>query len=156
MEDIHLVANKASTPLQRWEHSLEQPVALLVLPIFALANADIAIDPGSLAKDILAPESAGIITGLVIGKFAGITLMTWAALRTGIGSLSQDLSLRHIAGIGLLAGMGFTMSIFISNIGFSDLPDAAENTKTAVLLASLISGVSGYFWLRHVASTDNK
>jgi NhaA family Na+:H+ antiporter len=148
VERVQDTAQEASTPLRRWEHSLEYPVALLVMPVFALANAGIPIEPGSLPALWNDPLTLGIVVGLVLGKAAGISSATWLALRLGLGRLPAGISLRHIAGIGLLGGMGFTMSIFIAGLTFANDPDALVGAKTAILLASLVAGVSGYLWLR--------
>lgn len=148
VERVQDTAEKASTPLRRWERILEYPVALLVMPVFALANAGIPIEPGGLAGLWHDPLTLGIVLGLVLGKGLGITFMAWLALRLGLGRLPEDMTLRHIAGIGLLGGMGFTMSIFIAGLSFASDPDALLVAKMAILLASLIAGVSGYLWLR--------
>jgi NhaA family Na+:H+ antiporter len=94
------------------------------------------------------PLSLGIVLGLVAGKSIGITLMAWLAIRLNLGRLPQDVNMRHIVGIGLLGGMGFTMSIFIAGLGFASSPEALVNAKGAILLASLVAGLSGYLWLR--------
>lgn len=151
VERVQQTAEKASTPLRRWEHALEHPVALFVLPVFALANAGIPINVSALSTLWTDSLSLGIILGLVAGKATGISLLTWIALRLKLGSLSQGLSMHHIIGIGLLGGMGFTMSIFISGLGFTNNPEALLTAKTAILLASLIAGLSGYLWLRFIA-----
>ncbi len=141
-------AEKASTPLRRWERALEHPVALFIMPVFALANAGIPINLqalGNIASDKL---SLGIILGLVFGKSMGITLLAWLALRLKLGRLAKGVTLQHILGIGLLGGMGFTMSIFISGLSFGNSPETLVTAKTAILLASLVAGLSGYLWLR--------
>jgi len=147
VEKVQDTAEKATTPLRRWERALEHPVALLVMPIFALANAGIAIDSqtlNSLWHDRLA---LGIALGLVLGKPLGIVLFTWLALRLRLGRLPQGVNMRHIIGIGLVGGMGFTMSIFITGLGFSDSPALMAEAKITILLASLAAGLLGYGWL---------
>lgn len=157
VENVQSMAEKASTPLRRWEHALEHPVALFVLPVFALANAGIPVDFSSLPTLLSEPLSLGIILGLVVGKTIGISLLAWLALRLKLGRLSQGLNMHHIIGIGLLGGMGFTMSIFISGLGFASTPEALLTAKTAILLASLVAGLSGYLWLRlHIGLADDK
>jgi NhaA family Na+:H+ antiporter len=147
-ERVRDTVEKATTPLQRWERYLESPVALLVMPIFALANAGIPIRLESLYGLWSEPLALGIMLGLVLGKVIGITFMTWLSLQLGLGQLSKGVQLRHIAGIGLLGGMGFTMSIFITNLGFESEPATLVTAKTAILFASLVAGVAGYLWLR--------
>lgn len=148
VEQVRKTAGTAMTPLRRWENALEHPVVLFVLPLFALANAGIATNPESLSATGTHVLGLGIILGLVAGKSIGITLFTWLALRLKLGGLPRDVNMRHIVGIGLLGGMGFTMSIFITGLGFADNPETLVTAKTAILLASLLAGLSGYLWLR--------
>jgi NhaA family Na+:H+ antiporter len=148
VERLQETAEKATTPLQLWERALEHPVALLVLPLFALANAGIEVEPGTLPTLLLDPLAAGIVLGLVIGKAAGIGLASSAVLLLGRGRLPGGMSLYHTIGVGLLGGMGFTMSIFIAALGFGEDPDQLVTAKTGVLVASLIAGICGYLWLR--------
>jgi NhaA family Na+:H+ antiporter len=147
-ERVQDTVEKATTPLQRWERYLESPVALLVMPVFALANAGIPIKLQSLSGLWSEPLALGIVLGLVFGKAIGITLMTWLSLRLKLGQLSEGVHMRHIAGIGLLGGMGFTMSIFITNLGFESQTATLVTAKTAILFASLVAGVAGFLWLR--------
>ena len=147
-ESIQDTVEKATTPLKRWERYLERPVALVVMPVFALANAGIPIDVQALPGLWSDPLTLGIVIGLLLGKVSGITFMTWLSVRTGLGQLSAGVQMRHIAGIGLLGGMGFTMSIFIASLGFTTEPGTLVAAKTAILLASLLAGISGFLWLR--------
>jgi NhaA family Na+:H+ antiporter len=147
-ERVQDTVEKATTPLQRWERYLESPVALLVMPVFALANAGIPVSLQAVTGMWTEPLALGIVLGLVLGKAAGITFMTWLSLKLGLGQLSGDMQMRHIAGIGLLGGMGFTMSIFISNLGFTSEPATLVTAKMAILVASLIAGIAGFLWLR--------
>jgi len=142
------MVEKATTPLQRWEGYLETPVALLVMPVFALANAGIPVSLQALSGLWSEPLAQGIVVGLVLGKGIGITSMTWLSLRLGPGQLPPGVQMRHIAGIGLLGGMGFTMSIFITNLGFTAEPATLVTAKTAILLASLVAGIAGFLFLR--------
>jgi len=148
VETLQDTAEKASTPLRRWERALASPVALLVMPVFALTNAGIPIRAESLSALWVEPLTLGIILGLVLGKVLGITLMGWLALRLGLGRLPGEMSPGHLAGIGLLGGIGFTMSIFVANLSFGDDAAALVAAKTAILLASFVAGISGYLWLR--------
>ena len=155
-ERVQETVEKATTPLQRWESYLESPVALLVMPVFALANAGIPVNLQSLAGLWTDPLAQGIVMGLVLGKGIGITSMTWLSLRLGLGQLPAGVEMRHIAGIGLLGGMGFTMSIFITNLGFESAPDILVTAKSAILIASLAAGVSGFLWLWLQGRTPHK
>jgi NhaA family Na+:H+ antiporter len=124
------------------EHQLAQPVALLILPLFALANTNIAFEWTMLAG-MASPLGLGIIAGLVAGKPIGIVAMAWAAVKARVGKLPDGANWIHIIGLGLLAGIGFTMSIFISLLSFTDGVLQTE-AKFAVLVASVLGAVLGY------------
>ncbi|MCU7906483.1 MAG: Na+/H+ antiporter NhaA [Candidatus Thiodiazotropha sp. (ex Epidulcina cf. delphinae)] len=138
---------KVETPLQRLEHGLHLPVAFLVIPVFALINAGIPIDMAGLGATLAHPVTLGVGLGLVLGKFIGIAGACWLALRLGIGELPAGTRFTQIAGVALLGGIGFTMAIFIAELGFEGQPEYLLMTKTGVLIASLLAGVSGFFWL---------
>ncbi len=141
--DAHLV----ETPLQRLEHAWHLPVALLVIPLFALANAGIPLHFQTLGTTLSHPVTLGVGAGLVLGKFIGITGASWLALRLGIGQLPRGTTLAQIAGVALLGGIGFTMSIFIAELAYSTQPDLLLMAKTGILAASLLAGALGYVWL---------
>lgn len=140
------------SPSVKLEHSLIKPVSFLILPLFALANTGIIFSDGWYSG-IFSNNSLGIITGLVIGKPAGILLFSFLAIRTGLGNLPSDIDFRHITGAGILAGIGFTMSIFITLLAFTDA-EVMVNSKIAVLLASLISGTVGFLFLRSTSGSS--
>ena len=140
-------AQQVGTPLQRLEHAWHLPVAFLVIPIFALFNAGIPIEFGALAATLSHPVTLGVALGLVLGKFIGISGTSWLALKLGIGQLPADTSFNQIAGVSLLGGIGFTMAIFIAELGFSAQPELLLMAKTGVLAASLLAGISGFLWL---------
>ncbi len=135
------------SPSHRLEHALHKPVAFLILPIFALANTGIIIGSG-WGEQLLAANSLGIILGLAVGKPIGIVLFTFAAVSIGLCRLPLDLAWRHVLGAGLLGGIGFTMSIFITNLAFTGQAELINATKMAILTASLIAGVLGFGWLK--------
>ena len=157
----------ADSPLHRLEHILHPWVAFLIMPVFALANAGIVIN-AELLGALATPLALGIILGLVIGKPLGIFAATWLGEKLGLGSLPTGVRWRHILGAGVLAGMGFTMSIFITTLAFSasghaelfgmrlaspalmaaDTETITSLAKLAILVASTIAGVVGYFILR--------
>ncbi len=134
-------------PAQLLERKLHIPSAYLIIPIFALANAGIPIDFSALGSTITQPVTLGIAAGLVLGKLIGIAGFTWIAVQLGFISLPQGLNFKHIIGVSLMAGIGFTMSIFIAELGFANSPEDLLMAKTGVLLASLIAGLSGFLWL---------
>lgn len=135
------------SPSHRLERFLSKPVAFLVLPIFALANTGIQIEP-KLINSLNSLNSVGIIAGLVVGKPLGIFLFSFLVVVTGLCRLPSDLQWRHILGAGLLGGIGFTMSIFITNLAFAGNAELIDTAKLAILLASLTSGLLGLAWLR--------
>lgn len=133
----------------RLQHFLHKPVAFVILPIFALANTGIVFEPG-WTKSFGTKNTLGIMSGLVLGKPIGILLFCYAAVKSRICRLPAEVDWKHIAGAGMLAGIGFTMSIFITLLAFND--DATiVNSKIAVLSASVIAGVAGFVFLKLLA-----
>jgi NhaA family Na+:H+ antiporter len=155
-ESIQDTVEKATTPLKRWERYLERPIALVVMPVFALANAGVPIEVHTLPDLWLDPLTLGIVIGLLLGKVTGITFMTWLSVQLGLGQLPTGVQMRHIVGIGLLGGMGFTMSIFIASLGFTTKPETVVAAKTAILFASLLAGISGFLWLRFLGHVSGE
>lgn len=143
-----------SSPSHRLENALHKPVAFLILPLFALANTGVILD-GSLLSYLLEPNSLGIIGGLVIGKPVGILSCTLLALWLGWCVLPEDLSWHHVLGAGMLGGIGFTMSIFITNLAFSTQSEMIDASKLAVFVASLAAGVLGAVWLAWVGKRSS-
>jgi len=148
VEDVRVAAEKTTTPLRRWERALDQPISLFVMPLFALANAGIPLNHSMFTGFLSNKLEIGIVMGLVVGKSFGISLFTWLAIRLRIGHLPSGLTMRHVIGLALLAGIGFTMSIFISNLAFISNHEALLNAKASILTASFIAGLAGYLWLR--------
>ncbi len=146
-----VVADDADSPSHRLEHMLHKPVAFLILPIFALANTGIVIGAG-WAQELLSANSLGILLGLGIGKPIGIVLVTFVAVAIGVCRLPLDLAWRHILGAGLLGGIGFTMSIFITNLAFAGQAETINASKMAILLASFGAGVLGFVWLKFMGA----
>jgi len=135
------------SPSHRIERWLHNPVAYVILPLFALANTGVVID--SIALKLLGgANSLGIGLGLIIGKPLGIVLMCWLAVKSGLCQLPEQVRWGHVAGAGLLGGIGFTMSIFITNLAFASAPMMIASSKLAVLVASLVAGLLGLLWLR--------
>ncbi|MBA3257535.1 MAG: Na+/H+ antiporter NhaA [Pyrinomonadaceae bacterium] len=136
-----------ASPSHRLEHFLHKPVAFIILPIFALANTGIVIGAGAL-QSLATTNSLGIILGLAIGKPIGITLVSFIAVSIGLCRLPLDLNWKHVFGAGLLGGIGFTMSIFITNLAFVGESTVINASKMAILLASLTAGTIGFLWLK--------
>lgn len=142
-----LPTNKGSnpSPLERLEHILVKPVNLLIVPLFALVNTNITFQ-SEMVGGLTSPLGLGIILGLVVGKTAGIFLTSWICVKSGLAKLPELSRWPHIFGVAMLGGIGFTMSIFVSLLSFSD-PLYIEEAKLAVLVGSLVAGISGYLFL---------
>ena len=126
---------------------MEGCLAFIILPIFALANTGIVVGADWM-QDLTSTNSLGIAAGLIAGKPLGVTLLCFVAVAGGICRLPPDLKWAHLIGAGILGGIGFTMSIFITNLAFSGSPETINASKMAILLASLIAGTTGFLWLK--------
>ncbi len=142
-EGVQLV----QAPAQILERQMHMPSAYLVIPIFSLANAGIPIDWSSLGGIITNTVSIGVAAGLVGGKLIGIAGLSWVAVKLGLASLPRGLNFNHIIGVALMGGIGFTMSIFIAELGFAHHAEDLLMAKTGILLASFVAGISGFLWL---------
>ncbi|RYZ54175.1 MAG: Na+/H+ antiporter NhaA, partial [Sphingobacteriales bacterium] len=129
----------------RLEHALHDPVSFIILPLFALANTAILL-PGNFGSILGSPVNYGILCGLVIGKPLGIFLFSRAAVAFNLTTLPGDLKWMHVLGMGMIAGVGFTMSIFMSTLAFG-IPEVQTIAKVSVLIASLIAGIAGFVFL---------
>ncbi|NGF58126.1 Na+/H+ antiporter NhaA [Parapedobacter sp. SGR-10] len=134
------------SPLERLEHALTKPVNFLIIPLFAFANTNITLE-SEMVHGLTAPLGLGISFGLLLGKPIGIFLTSYICTKLKISTLPEGSSWRHIIGVGLVAGIGFTMSIFIAILSFSDALHIAE-AKLSILITSLLAGVLGYLFLR--------
>ena len=148
-------AEDETSPSHRLEHLLHRPVAFAVLPAFALANTAIVIHPG-WGQDLLSANSIGIIAGLAIGKPLGILLLSLLAVLSGLCRLPDDVTWRHVAGAGMLGGIGFTMSIFITNLAFPGNEELINASKMAILAASVAAAALGFLWLRLAPSSRRR
>jgi len=152
-QTLEVIAERIQTPLQRLERSLNPWVAYLVVPIFALANAGVGLG-GNLAEALTHPIALGILGGLVLGKPLGITLFSWLAVRLGIADLPQGVSWRQLFAASWLAGIGFTMSLFIASSAFAGA--LLDTAKTSILAASLLAGSIGFGLLLLTSSTHEE
>jgi len=123
------------------QHFLHKPVAFIIVPIFALVNTAILI-PSNVVSSLSSSNSLGIIIGLIFGKLIGIFSVPYLLVKIGIANLQQGLNWRNLVGIGFLGGIGFTMSMFISNLAFTDA-DIVSTSKLSILIASTIAAVTG-------------
>lgn len=135
------------SPSHKLEHILHKPVAFIILPIFALANTAIVIG-ADWAGNLASINSLGIMGGLFFGKPLGITLLSFIVVAIGLCKLPLDLNWKHVFGAGILGGIGFTMSIFITNLAFVRNDSLIDSSKVAILLASLSAGLIGFTWLK--------
>ena len=155
IQSIHMAVKDVQPPSLRMEHALHIPVALGVIPIFALANAGVHLEPEALVRAFAHPVSLGIILGLVVGKTVGIAGSSWLAFKLGIASLPRGARPLQLVGVGMLAGIGFTMSLFISQLSWPGEKTLLQQAKMGILLASSLAALTGYLWLRFVSPKRN-
>jgi len=140
--------NGGPSPIQSVEHAISTPVNFIIMPLFALANTNIRFEPGMI-DGLASPLGFGIIAGLFIGKPLGITIFSWVSVKLGLSELPVGTKWLQVFSIGLMGGIGFTMSIFIALLSFSDLYHQTE-AKFAILVASALSGILGYLILKRL------
>jgi NhaA family Na+:H+ antiporter len=155
VQSIELAAHHAETPLQRLEHSLYPWVAFVIIPLFALGNAGMTFSGAGILGALTSPLTLGVALGLLLGKPAGITLFSYLAVKTGLASLPRGLTWSHIAGAGMLGGIGFTMSLFIMGLSFSDAA-LTDQAKFGILAGSLLSAAFGLLFLKRVSDRGKK
>ena len=136
------------SPLEKLEHFLTTPVNFLIMPIFALANTNITFQK-EMVDGLVSPLGLGIIAGLFCGKTIGVTLFSWLAVKLKLAKLPSGSNWKHVIGVGMLAGIGFTMSIFISLLSFNNV-DYILEAKFAILCASIIAGLCGFVYLKSI------
>lgn len=144
------VFKQSTAPLQVIEHGLHPWVSFLVMPIFALANAGVALE-ADVFQELMTPVSLGIFLGLIVGKQIGITGACWLLNKLKLAEFPEHATLMHLYGASWLAGVGFTMSIFIANLAYDEGTRYVELAKISILFASLVAGTAGYLILRFFA-----
>ncbi|WP_297433716.1 Na+/H+ antiporter NhaA [Sulfurimonas sp.] len=144
------------SPSARLEQALHLPVSLIVIPLFALANAGISIDFTHIDEAIVEPIALGIIVGLVLGKVLGIAGVAFIATKLGIAKLPEGSTMNQVFGVALLGGIGFTMSIFVAELAFYGNASAIFQAKIGILAASLFAGILGFIWLRFIAKSPTE
>jgi NhaA family Na+:H+ antiporter len=142
VQTMETILERMQSPAQRLQRTLAPWSTYLILPIFALANAGVQVS-GEAARQLFSPIGLGIILGLVIGKPIGISLLSWIALRTGLAEMPGDLHFRQLVSSSLLAGMGFTLSLFIANAAFTN-SEMLATVKLGILVASILAGILGW------------
>lgn len=155
LEEVRVIARQATTPLQRWVSKLDLPVALIILPLFALVNAGIPVTLSLMHEVLTNTLSLGIILGLVVGKPLGIMLFSWLTDRMGIGERPSSVTITQQWQASVLAGIGFTMSLFIADLSFVN-PETLLLVKAAVLLASLLAGLIGFCFVLFFSSPSSE
>ncbi|HWV31555.1 MAG TPA: Na+/H+ antiporter NhaA [Dyadobacter sp.] len=138
------------SPLEKLEHMLMKPVNFVIMPVFALANTNITFEAGML-EGLTTKLGLGIILGLVVGKPLGISLLSWLTVKLGISSMPSRAGWAHIIGVGMLGGIGFTMSVFIALLSFPGEALILAEAKFSILTGSILSGVLGYLMLTSVS-----
>lgn len=147
------VSNVDISPLEKLEHKLHFPVSFLIMPIFALTNTNIAFT-SEMVAGVTSTLGMGIICGLILGKLVGINLFSFIAIKLKLSSLPQNSTWPQMAGVGLLAGIGFTMSIFIALLSFKDDIPIQDEAKFAILIASFLAAVLGFVILSMSSKED--
>jgi NhaA family Na+:H+ antiporter len=155
-ENLRTMTQLAKTSVsvtERLERELHPWTSFVVVPVFALANAGVRLDGGSLADAATSRVAIGVALGLVLGKLVGITGAVWLAVRMGLGPLPEGSRWAHMAGVAAVAGIGFTVSLFVTGLAF-DSGDAQEAAKIAILAASVVASVAGIAVLRAAARDE--
>ncbi len=154
VEEMEYAVTKVRSPLQYIEHQFHGFISLIVLPLFALANAGVILTADNEASQIMSTVSMAIAISLVLGKVIGITVFSWLAVRLKIAVKPRRTSWLSFAGLGLLGGIGFTMSIFIASLAYEG--ELLNEAKLGIFIGSIIAGVSGYFLLKYSTKKDGQ
>lgn len=144
---LHEEATRALSPLDRLEHSLQPMVAFGIVPIFAFVNAGVMLSSDVISDAIVSPITLGVGVGLVLGKPIGILVFTWLAVRLG-ATLPTGMNYLAVVGVGLLGGIGFTVSLLIADLSFPESQQILDQAKIGIIVASLLAGVFGFIVLR--------
>jgi NhaA family Na+:H+ antiporter len=136
------LSREAVSPLARVEHMLLPWTSFVIIPIFALANAGVSLSADAVGAALGSRVTLGVVVGLVLGKILGISAAGWLAVRLGIGRLPTGVGWQHLIGTAAVAGIGFTVSLFIAELAF-EAPDIRAHAKVGILAASALAGVAG-------------
>jgi NhaA family Na+:H+ antiporter len=154
--ELEAIARESVPPLERFEYRLHRFSSFIVVPLFALANAGIRFSDFDVLEAIFSPVALGISVGLVLGKPIGIVAATWIGLRLSLGELPRGVNFSQVIGIGMLAGIGFTVSLFIAELAFRNSAMAeilTNEAKIGIFLGSAIAGLVGYFLMRAMTAS---
>ena len=148
MNDLSRLARESTPPLNRLEHDLSPWSSFVIVPLFALANAGVRIDGDVLGGVVGDPVFLGVGLGLLVGKVTGVSLFAWLSVRLGLARLPDKTLWSHVVGVGFLAGIGFTVALFVSALAFDPGGDFADSSKLGIFAASIASGILAWIWLR--------
>lgn len=152
LKEMKTMTKHAMTPLQRLEHSMHPIVSFVVMPLFALANAGVVMDM-DLEQLFSTNIFTGVVIGLLLGKFLGIFLLTYILVKLKIFLLPRSMTVKHLFGVSIISGIGFTMSIFITSLAYSN-PLYITQAKIGIFAASIVGGIVGYIYLSRLSSTS--
>ncbi len=154
MTDLRTLSRESIPPLSRLEYKMQPWTSYVVVPLFALANAGVIIT-SDMFDDVLGDRVlVGIFVGLLVGKVLGVVLAAWIAVRLGIGRMPRNMTWAHMVGVGLLAGIGFTVALFVAALSFETGSPFADSAKLGIFAASILAGVGGFAWLRLTGGDD--
>jgi NhaA family Na+:H+ antiporter len=145
--EVEELARQSESPLERAQRLFHPWSSFAVLPLFALANSGIALTADAMQTAMHSPVASGVLLGLVVGKPLGITAFSWIAVRAGIASVPEGLAWRHMPALGTLAGIGFTVSLFITDLAFEDETLIAA-AKSGIFAASILAAIGGWIGMR--------
>ena len=156
--ELAAIAKESVSPLDRLESALHSWSSFFIVPVFALANAGVRFVDIDMAEAVFSPVALGVAAGLVIGKPVGIVAMTWLGLKLKLGELPRATSFKHIIGLSALAGIGFTVSLFIAELAFRATETGhlfTDEAKIGIFIGSLVAGIAGYLFLRAMKSPED-
>ena len=148
LEDLHRLVTETQSPLERLEHLLQRWVAFVIVPLFAFSNAGVRLTSDALDGIATDPVVLGVALGLLAGKTVGVFTFTWVGDRLGLGNLPSGIDFRHVFGLGVTAGIGFTVALFVTGLAFDPGSAVTDSAKIGILAGSLVSGILGYTVLK--------
>ncbi len=154
LSEIQRLVSETQSPLDRLEHKLHAWVAFAIVPLFAFSNAGVRLTSEAMDGLLTNRVVLGVVGGLLVGKTVGVFAFTWVGDRLGIGTLPEGVTYRHVLGLALTAGIGFTVALFIAGLAFEPGSPVTDSAKIGILAGSLIAGVAGFAFLRSGPEPD--